>query len=36
MSRKPEKNDQLSALGPLVFIITALLIAEFFYWFVPA
>jgi len=36
MSRDPKENDQLTMLGPLVFVITALLIVEFLYWFVPA
>ncbi len=36
MSREPKQPDHLARLGPLLFIIVAMAILQFFHWFVTA
>jgi hypothetical protein len=36
VTKKTEKRDPIARLGPLLFIVVAILLFEFFWWFVRA
>lgn len=36
MSDKNSKGNHFAKLGPFIFILTCVLILEFFWWFIPA